>query len=509
MARAGSGTASTASRRPSTAVRPGSSARRAGRAVSGMGPRVGDARHPGRSGDRGVGRSAYRRRAAGSRLRRESDFVQMNAAHPSLREHGPRVSTVASYGSSHAGPHGPDAPRPTPPDAQGRHPRGPLVPVQVEVPRQGDAHRPAPARAARQAHRPRRVRVRQPVVGGVRHRGDPPHPARGRRRRAHRLRLRAAHHHRHDRGAGHPDHQLPPDHQGLPVGRRRLHRHQGQPRRAARPGRRRVAAHRLHPRRGRVVLGRRGRPLLARPLRLPLPGADRPALHRHHRLRQPAGREGVGPHLRRADLRLRGRHVPDDRLRHLPGDHRRRAQPRRPQPRADRGGERHRRRRVHPPAAGLRLRWRRRHRRRGHLQRRARLQGAVLEERQPDARDHGRHARRHVPRASRGWPPSSRPSPCQGETVIAQIAQGVYGDERVRHGDVRLHPDRHHAHPGAGRQHRLRRLPPPGQLPGRGQLHAPPAHQAGPPPGVLQRHHRPRRRRRRARGHPRAPTSPS
>ena len=31
-------------------------------------------------------------------------------------------------------------------------------------------------------------------------------------------------------GAGHPDLQLPPDHQGLPVRRRRLHRHQGQPR---------------------------------------------------------------------------------------------------------------------------------------------------------------------------------------------------------------------------------------------------------------------------------------
>ena len=88
-------------------------------------------------------------------------------------------------------------------------------------------------------------------------------------------------------------------------------------------------------------------------------------------------------------------------------------EPRRPQPRADPRGRGHRRRRVHPPAPGLRLRWRRRHRRRGHLQRCARVQGAVLEERQPDARDHGRHARRHVPRASRGWPPSSRPSRCR------------------------------------------------------------------------------------------------
>ena len=62
--------------------------------------------------------------------------------------------------------------------------------------------------------------------------------------------------------AGDPDVQLPPDDQGLPVGRRRVHRHQGQPRPAARPGRRRRPAHRLHPHRRGVGVGRRGRPVL-------------------------------------------------------------------------------------------------------------------------------------------------------------------------------------------------------------------------------------------------------
>ena len=74
------------------------------------------------------------------------------------------------------------------------------------------------------------------------------------------VQLRAAHHHRHAGGAGAPHPQLPPDDQGLPLGRWRLHRHQGQPRCAARPGRRRRAADRLHPHGVGVGVGRRGRP---------------------------------------------------------------------------------------------------------------------------------------------------------------------------------------------------------------------------------------------------------
>ena len=40
------------------------------------------------------------------------------------------------------------------------------------------------------------------------------------------------------------------------------------------------------------------------PAVLPVQGAGGAGLHRHHRLGQPARGEGVGPHLRRADLRL-------------------------------------------------------------------------------------------------------------------------------------------------------------------------------------------------------------
>ena len=40
------------------------------------------------------------------------------------------------------------------------------------------------------------------------------------------------------------------------------------------------------------------------PALVPLPGADRPRLHRPHRLGQPARGEGVGPDVRRPDLRL-------------------------------------------------------------------------------------------------------------------------------------------------------------------------------------------------------------
>ena len=102
-----------------------------------------------------------------------------------------------------------------------------------------------------------------------------------------------------------PDVQLPPDDQGLPVGRRRLHRHQGQPRAAARPGRR---ASRCSPTtsspspcRCRPASPRSTRPSATlRPYRVPI------ALGFivDHRLGQPARREGVGPDLRRAHLRL-------------------------------------------------------------------------------------------------------------------------------------------------------------------------------------------------------------
>ena len=57
-------------------------------------------------------------------------------------------------------------------------------------------------------------------------------------------------------------------------------------------------------------------------------------------------------------------------------------------------------------------------------------------------------------------------------TVISQVGEQVYGAERARPGPLLLPPGRHDADPGDGGQHRLRRLPPAGQLPGRRQLPA-------------------------------------
>ncbi len=109
------------------------------------------------------------------------------------------------------------------------------------------------ARAPGQADRARGVRLRQPLVGGLRDRGDP--EGRGpRRRRWRRSRwsCRSRSHPRRPRRSC----SSPTARRSRPTrGRRRLHRHPGQLRAAARPGRRRGAAHRLRPHGGRV--GRR------------------------------------------------------------------------------------------------------------------------------------------------------------------------------------------------------------------------------------------------------------
>ena len=41
----------------------------------------------------------------------------------------------------------------------------------------------------------------------------------------------------------------------------------------------------------------------------PVPGADRVGVHRHHRVGQPAWRQGVGPDVRRPDVRVPRRDV--------------------------------------------------------------------------------------------------------------------------------------------------------------------------------------------------------
>ena len=70
---------------------------------------------------------------------------------------------------------------------------------------------------------------------------------------------------------------------------------------------------------GRLGERRHRRALLGDPEHPRLPGADRARLHRPHRPRQPAGREGVGQALRRPDLRVRDRRDADHPRRHREG----------------------------------------------------------------------------------------------------------------------------------------------------------------------------------------------
>ena len=143
--------------------------------------------------------------------------------------------------------------------------------------------------------------------------------------------------------------------------------------------------------------------------------------------------------------------------------------------------------------AGLLVRRGGPHRRRGHLQRGARLPPPGVEE------------RRHHPDGD-GRPPRHRCS--SGVSVLAHHLQPYPeprgdgdlpdgpGGVRRRQPHLRRAAVRHRRHPHPGRQHRLRRLPPavvdhrPRRLP------APPVRQPGRPAGVLQRDPVPGRRRR-------------
>ena len=302
---------------------------------------------------------------------------------------------------------------------------------------------------------------------------------------------------------GVPDPVVPPDDQGVPDRRRRLHRHPRQLRAPARPGRRRGPAHRLHPHRRRLG-GRRHR---------------RAGLRRSARCAVQRARSSVGVHRLIAFGNLRGvkesgrlfavptyffivNMVAAARRRPLPAVLRRPAR-----------SAAHARRVCSTSAAG------------GD----GLLIGASLfvvlhafasggaavtgveaisngvpafqepawQQRPHDARDHGHPARASCSSACRSSAPTctSRPFEEGTPTVISQIGELVYGDSAARPGALLLAAGRHDADPGPGRQHQLRRLPPAGQLPRRRQLHAPPAHQARPPARVLQRHHLPGRRR--------------
>ena len=346
------------------------------------------------------------------------------------------------FTAPHVGVHarqGPHRDPPPPPGPEGPHPRVPGLSLQVEGPRPAARQRPAGPRAPRQADGPGRVRLRRPVVHGVRQRGDPPHPAV--RRRCHRragVQLPRADHAGPGGGARHPDLQLPPDHQGLPLGRWRLHRHQGQPRPPTRPGRRRGPAHRLHPHRVGVGVGRRRRPLQRLHARCTRTGCRSPsafiAVICVGNLR---GVKESGQDLRRPDVPVHRRHVPHDH--HRPGY------------KAVLGGGIQLRRagRTRPPSkpweppsivlvpARLRLRRRRHDRRRGHLQRGARVQAASSGS--TPARPSrvmgvllGIDVHRHLVARRQ----DARRAPSESQTVISQIANAVYGSGADRARDL-------------------------------------------------------------------------
>ena len=228
-------------------------------------------------------------------------------------------------------------------------------------------------------------------------------------------------------------------------------------------------------------------------------------VRRHHRVRQPARRPRVGPGLRGPDVLLHRQHGGPARAGASYQMVDRRACP---SASPARGGDDALRQRrstaccsgaslfvvLHAFASGRRGR----HRRRGDLERRARVPQARVEERPQHARDHGLAARRDVPRpvgagraharrcrSRRARRPSSRRSAtsCTAASPLGRVLYLVAAG-------------RHDAHPRARGEHELRRLPPARVVPRRRQLHAPPAHEARPPPRVLERDHLPRRRRR-------------
>ena len=196
-------------------------------------------------------------------------------------------------------------------------PRRPPLPAQEQAARPAAPHRAARARAPRQADGARRVRLRQPLVVGVRHRGDPagPHP---RSRASARSSLVVPLTVGDARRPRLPDPVVPPDDQGLPHRGRRLHGDARQLRPASRAGRRGRAPHRLRAHRLGVGRGRYGRAGLGVQRVHAVHPPDLDPVRDHHRLREPARREGVGEDLRGTDLLLHGQHGRAARLGRLP-----------------------------------------------------------------------------------------------------------------------------------------------------------------------------------------------
>ena len=137
-----------------------------------------------------------------------------------------------------------------------------------------------------------------------------------------------------------------------------------------------------------------------------------------------------------------------------------------------------------PPAARVRGRVGRPHRRRGDRQRRARLQAARGEERgEHDAAD-GDPPRRAVHRDHRSssTPSASGPPRRRGQTVVAMVAAAVFGAESPLFVAFQR-CDR--ADPVPGGEHELQRVPAPCRDPRRGRLHAAPVLVPRRPPRLL------------------------
>ena len=80
--------------------------------------------------------------------------------------------------------------------------------------------------------------------------------------------------------------------------------------------------------------------------------------------------------------------------------------------------------------------------------------------------------------------------PSEQETVVSQLARGVFGGAASPY---YARPGGDDADPGAGGEHRVRRLPAAGVDPRARSLPAAPVHEPGRPAGVLERHRRPQR----------------
>ena len=291
-------------------------------------------------------------------------------------------------------------------------------------------------------------------------------------------------------------HVVPPDDLRLPERRRLLHREPREPRRATR---------RSSPARRSSSTTSSRSPCRSRPASPPssrspqfpsLEQASRAARARAHRAdqrRQPARPEGVGPHLRRPDLRLHRRcssrsssfGLDRELLRWSTASPGARSIPRRSTALHETGGTLGLF--LHP--AGLLVGRRRADRRRGDLRRRAGVPPARVEERGDHARVDGDDPRLAVLRRLGPRPP---PAPVPERRRDGALADGPSGVRRRRR---LLRPAvRHRRDPDPGRQHRLRRLPAAVVDHRQRRLPPAPARQPRRPARVLERHRRPRRR---------------